>query len=330
MKNRLALELFLLLALPCLGHKVVEKDDSYVVTHEWKFQDRQWSCNLSIPVNLYQYYLARAHRSDNMVQFVLSDYDRDCVQGLVHSFFEGGSQVGYSNSDNMRSVIAFVQSLSYVSDAESKGEDDYVRFPVETLVDGEGDCEDMAILAAAILDEMGYDVLLVELPEHLALAVKCDDDTQGTYYDYQGSRYYYLEVTNTGWNIGQIPDDYKNSRVTLWPLVYQPCVRLLQSSYRHDYYYSTDLKVPFEVECELENPGPGPTKGLSVHVLFKTHGGHIVVDKDFPLDELIEGESSIYELRINVPRPFSGILEVRAEGANFGTEFLRFEDIELQ
>jgi hypothetical protein len=213
---------------------------------------------------------------------------------------------------------------------DSKGQDEYVRFPVETLVDGVGDCEDLSILAAAILYEMGYEVLLVILPDHLALAVNCGEDFNGTYYFYEGSKYYYLEVTNQGWDIGQIPREFRDCQAKLVPLVYQPRLRLMRCSYQHDAYYSNDREVPFVLQCELENAGPGTTENLSVHVLFSTSNGVPVVDQVFSIDELTEGVSVTCEIRVNVPRPLRGAMEVRAEGTNFGTETMQFKDVNLK
>lgn len=329
MRSRVILALLVLTVAQCMAHSVEKKGDQYVVTHQWSYRDRQWSCHLSISVDLYRYYQQRAHQSDQMVEYVLSDHDRQAVQSLVSSFREGGSQVGYSSSDNMRNVISFVQSLRYVTDLASKGEDDYIRFPVETLVDGVGDCEDMSILAAAILHEMGYRVLLVQLPEHLALAVNCGSELSGSYYNYQGSRYYYLEVTNTGWDIGQIPDAYKNSSVTLIPLIYQPHIRLTQCSYQQDSYFSSDTEVPYEVVCHIDNLGPGSTEGLSVRLLFRRHNGVKVVERVYPLNEMTEGNSGEFTLNILVPRPFYGKLEIQVEGDNFNAESSVFNDIEL-
>lgn len=317
MKSQFVLFVSLLLALPCFAHQVVEADGNYVITHQWTFQDRQWSCDLNIPVELYRYYQGRAHRSDQMVEFVLSDYDRQMVRSLAQSF------------NDIHNVISFVQSLRYVSDLESKGEDDYIRFPVETLVDGVGDCEDMAILAAAVLYEMGYPVLLVQLPDHLALAVDCGSELQGTYYTYQDSRYYYLEVTNTGWDIGQIPDAYKNSPAQLIPLLHRPRIRLPQCKYQQESYFSTDSEVLYELTCDLENPGPGSTEGLSIRLLFARHNGIKVVERVFRLDEMGESDSIECKLNVLVPRPFYGKLEIHVEGDNFNTESLVFNDIEL-
>lgn len=330
MRTRLAFVLLLLLSFPCLAHHVVEEGGNYTISHEWTHNGIRWTCSLNVSVGLYQYYQARAHQSDDMVQFVLSDHDRLCIQSLVTSFREGGVKANYTDHDNLGNVISFVQSLRYVTDLESKGEQEYARFPLETLVDGVGDCEDMAILAATIIHEMGYDVMLVILPEHMALAVACDEGCEGIYYEYEGRRYYYLEVTNTGWAIGQIPKEYRSSQAKLVPLLYRPRLRLNHCSYRHDTYYSIDREVPYVLECELENAGPGTTDGLAVHVRFSTYGGMNVVDRVFPLEELSEGVSGTYIITVNVPRPFRGILEIRTEGTNFGTESMRFENVDLQ
>lgn len=330
MRTRLVFVFLLLLSLPCFAHKVLKEGDSYKISHEWKHKDRQWNATLYVPVALYQYYQGRAHMSDDMVQFVLSDYDRKAIQSLVASFRDGGVKAEYTDRDNMENVISFVQSLRYVTDLESTGEQEYARFPLETLVDGVGDCEDMAILAATILHEMGYDVMLVILPDHMALAVACDEGCEGTYYEYGHRRYYYLEVTNTGWSIGQIPKEFRSSKAQLKPLLYRPRLRLNHCSYRHESYYSTDHEVPYVLQCELENAGPGTTEGLSIHLCFRTRGGQSVIDRVFPLDELSEGVSGTCTLTVGVPRPFHGILEVRAEGANFDTESMMFEGVDLQ
>lgn len=104
-------------------------------------------------------------------------------------------------------AIKFIQELSYVSDLNT-GFDEYPKFPVETLVEENGDCEDMSYVAASIFKAMGIDVVVLKLPGHIAIGAACSD-CSGSYYDHNGRRYYYLETTGEGWAIGQIPDKYK-------------------------------------------------------------------------------------------------------------------------
>ncbi|MCR5645689.1 MAG: hypothetical protein K6F96_04775 [Bacteroidales bacterium] len=318
--KRLLTIVMMLLAVPVVAHNVVEHDGDYVITHEWMHNNQQWRCTLGVPVELYEYYQGRAHQSDRSVEYVLSDHDRHCIRDLVASF-----------DGDMGNVISFVQSLRYVSDWDSKRCGEYVRFPVETLVDGCGDCEDLAILAAAILHEMGFGVLLVNLPDHMALAVACDNkDCDGTFYEFDGRKYYYLEVTSTGWAIGQVPDAYRSHRARLTPLLHRPHMRMPRCQYKHESYFSDQNKVPFAVEVEVENAGPGTTEGLALRALIISPDGRTLVDKSFPVDAIVEGKKVTYRIRFNVPRPIQGQMEVRVEGTNFDTVSLLFDDIELK
>ena len=114
-------------------------------------------------------------------------------------------------------VIAFVQGLPYFKDDVSTKYDEYPRYPIETLVDNGGDCEDTAILTAAFLREMGYGVVLVNPTGHMAVGVKCSSCT-GTYYTYNGDKYYYLETTGTGFKVGEISSKWKDAQVKIIPL----------------------------------------------------------------------------------------------------------------
>jgi predicted transglutaminase-like cysteine proteinase len=74
-------------------------------------------------------------------------------------------------------VLHMVQrSIRYKSDAESTGIDEYGRFPLQTLADGEGDCEDTAMLVCSLLAHLGIECALLlaesESTGHAAAALK--------------------------------------------------------------------------------------------------------------------------------------------------------------
>ena len=49
-----------------------------------------------------------------------------------------------------------------------------------------------------------------------AIGVKATDDAPGTYYDYNGNHYLYIETTNSGWDIGTLPDDYNEEKAKIY------------------------------------------------------------------------------------------------------------------
>ena len=105
-------------------------------------------------------------------------------------------------------VLAAVQAIPYSRDIASTGKKDYWRYPIETLADNTGDCEDTTILAAAILRRMGYGVAMIFMPRHAALGVADLPRALGVYVDHRGSRYSYCETTGTGWVVGELPESH--------------------------------------------------------------------------------------------------------------------------
>lgn len=186
--------------------------------YEWNYKGTTWQYSLSVPKSMYNYYKNLDHTSKNYPKYISDEWSRKYLSGLATKFREGGSKKGYSDSENVMNVIAFVQSLPYTSDSVTTGYDEYPRYPIETLVDNGGDCEDTALLTAGLLREMGYGVVLLALPGHMAVGVKGGQGISGTYYMNNDVKYYYLETTGSGWKIGMIPDAHKNSKARIIPL----------------------------------------------------------------------------------------------------------------
>ena len=115
---------------------------------------------------------------------------------LLASFREVRDRRGLDGDRYLELMAAAVQQLPYVSAPGTAA-----KYPVETWADRSGDCDDKVLLLAGLLAREGYRVaLLVFLPEsHMALGVGCPAG-----YDYGGSGYAYLEVTN-GSYVGTYP-----------------------------------------------------------------------------------------------------------------------------
>jgi len=95
-------------------------------------------------------------------------------------------------------LSVFVQSLEYHTDAVDLSP----KFPVETFVDGFGDCDDKALLLAGLLAREGYDVaiLLFEPEQHVALGIRSANA------DYRDTGYAFVETTSQGF-VGMAPEE---------------------------------------------------------------------------------------------------------------------------
>ena len=331
MQYRLLVILSILCSL--VSAQSVEPEDGYYkVYHSWEYNEVQWSFSVDVPADVYDFYQGRTHYNDDFMHFILSDFDREYIREIVDLFWEGGERWGLSELDNVFNIVTFVQSLRYVTDESSRGEEDYVRYPIETLVDGVGDCEDVTILAATLLHEMGYSVLLVAFHDHLALAIKYDEHLKGAYYEYKGGKYYYLEMTNLGWDLGQIPKKYRSEKCKLIPLVRRPVPQFGRCGYRYDSYYAYAKSVELEISCEVENQGPGPTEGLSIQVVVKptADSREAYANQTFSLEDLPETGKASFKLKMSVPRPAKGVVVLRLKGQNFDSDSFVLEGLELK
>jgi hypothetical protein len=170
-----------------------------------------WTITASSDLYDYEYQLPRLTSWDEW-----SEYTNDPVIGrLAPGLKSAAADQGFDYYQTVDYVLAFVQSLPYTTDDVTTGADEYPRYPVETIVDGGGDCEDTSFLAAGILKAMDYDVCLISLPGHLAVGVSGDNTYAGTYYNSDGKYFYYCETTGEGWTMGQIPDDFQEASAQL-------------------------------------------------------------------------------------------------------------------
>ena len=125
---------------------------------------------------------------------------------LLAGFREVRDRRGLDDDRYLELLAAAVQQFSYVTAPGTAA-----NYPVETWADRSGDCDDKALLLAGLLAREGYRVaLFVFLSEsHMALGVGCPAG-----YDYAGSGYAYLEVTNASY-VGVVPDGVRDAASAL-------------------------------------------------------------------------------------------------------------------
>ena len=207
--------LLLLLSIPFV---VFGQGASIELRYTWRYAGRTWSLTHRFSTEHYQFFRTRPRILDYMeyAEYIHDSRDDGQLQSLIDELERLAADAGLSIWEKLNLVIAFVQSIPYVEEPC-----EYPRYPLETLVECKGDCEDAAILAAALLQQMRFEVVLLAFREenHMALGIRVVPPTPVEHptYTWNGGAYYYLEPTSVGWEIGDIPDQYR-SQPTLVPL----------------------------------------------------------------------------------------------------------------
>jgi transglutaminase-like putative cysteine protease len=171
---------------------------------------------LTLPINEAHYHQFRRQCPRELSPYRFNSYvtlSAPEVRLLAENLLHLGKQHGHLAYDQLCFTLAFVQQgIRYAYDRSPKtGQTiEYPKYPTETLMEQTGDCEDQAILLAALLKLMGYDVALVILPTHVALGI-AGLNLSGTYLTNPttNTRYYYVESTVNGWLPGQIPPEFE-------------------------------------------------------------------------------------------------------------------------
>jgi hypothetical protein len=129
----------------------------------------------------------------------------------------------YPELDMVQFALDFVQApnITYCVDEDCASIDfakEYMRYPDEVLFDKEGDCDCKSSLAAAILHELGYNVVIMLSQKlgHAAIGVECKDEwlsglaadsLDKVLREYNGRNYLYCETTGDGYRVGNIKEN---------------------------------------------------------------------------------------------------------------------------
>ncbi|WP_226479890.1 hypothetical protein [Natrinema amylolyticum] len=121
--------------------------------------------DIRIPIPRSVYQAAREEKAA-IPNAVTAAQNNEFLDGIVRRIIDSSSSL----PEALHAVQSFVDTIDYATDIESTETIEYVRHPSETLVDGEGDCEDKAVLLAGLLScpPFNYKTGLVFPPKHCA------------------------------------------------------------------------------------------------------------------------------------------------------------------
>lgn len=208
----------LLLLVPTISQIKAASYNRIYRHYEWEYKGK-WTWDLTLPVDDYlaytliplQYRLVGGVTSYGNLVTTNDQY----IRSLANAITEAATGKGYDYYEKVDYVLVFVQG-HYLFDNYTSNYDEYPKFPIETLVEGGGDCEDSSILFTTIMEIMGYDVILLNPPGHMAAAVLGAKDIPGWWYvGYNNNEYYICETTGTGWTMGDCPSSYQHQTLTI-------------------------------------------------------------------------------------------------------------------
>jgi hypothetical protein len=171
--------------------------------------DKTYELNITIPQQLYTYY-----RYQNHATFSPADLSRFVTPNTLKPIADQLWQIYNNTEDFTNGVLMLVHQIDYQESIPGK-------YPIETLVNGVGDCDLFVFIAASILEAGGVDTVLLYYKEklHMEIGVALDTEPVRARVEtfsvtYKGVSYYIGECTGdkwrTGWRLGETPTAYQN------------------------------------------------------------------------------------------------------------------------
>lgn len=201
----------LTIAIIILANIAIVHAQDYTITYQLLNEPDgkiTYKLNIAIPETLREYYTEKNHRSATP-----SDFPKFVTPYALKPIADRLWEIYHNEEDFANGVLMIVHQIAYVETKPAK-------YPVETLVDGQGDCDLFSYIAASIMTAGGLDVVLLyyEKQTHMNLAVHLarppEDARENAYYiTHSGRKYYIAECTGgnweNGWRIGECPEDLK-------------------------------------------------------------------------------------------------------------------------
>lgn len=138
--------------------------------------------SVSVTGTIYDYYVNQNH---NLYHYDFSKFATpDALKPIADDLWTiYGNEEEFSNG-----VLMIVHQISYL-------ESDPQKYPIETIVENEGDCDLLSILAASIMKAGGLDVvlLLLEQQDHMLVGVHLaespkDARSQVYFFNHEGKK----------------------------------------------------------------------------------------------------------------------------------------------
>jgi hypothetical protein len=301
-----------------------------MVSHHFPFEKN--TISLILPVNSSVYEGAKQAEKATTVTGNISEHTwlaqsynamiQDPAQEIFYTAFLAESekirlQEKLTDDEYLEFITVYVQSLRYETRDQNPA-----KFPIETVVDNAGDCDDKSLLLAGLLSRVGYPValFLFEPESHMAVGIGSDD------YLYKNTGYAFVETTNFSF-IG-VPTDRLEGNLTLYsdPVIFSISnstkfyAKGGETRYIHEMYDVSGLKIK-ELEPQvktLQDDLVFRQEKISRLETFmqelKSQGNTVSYNAQVPVHNGLVGE---YNARLNMFRQVYAIYEKYARIRNY-------------
>jgi len=202
------------LEMPMINNSEVF-DGKYSKTFQWNFGGHEYSLSVSgLWSDIDKYIDTNKNRSPWSDSDRRSFVDYESLRPIASKLMSMCSSLPRDQQADF--ILKFLQNnvvyeFDWVYLGEGDKYTDYWKKPLQTLLEGCGDCEDQSVAACALFKACGFDTALLVFDSnlkgdpdtcHAVASVVLDHASKDCYYEKNGLKYYYCEAVSWFQNVG--------------------------------------------------------------------------------------------------------------------------------
>jgi hypothetical protein len=151
----------------------------------------------------------------------------------------------------------------------------------------------------------------------MAVGIAGDSTIFGTYWNYNGRKFYYLETTGKNWKIGELPEEYKNESAQIYELI--PAA-ILSHSWETATVKVQDGVTILPITVTVDNIGTASASGVFVYAGFDAGGNQLWNPETSQTFTLAPGQTTTVTLNLRVPGNKYTRLEVQISYGGYAVD----------
>jgi len=184
----------------------------------WKFENKTYKLSFTLNKNLVAYF--KSYPQIKMGYYFSHPINQSLVRAVIVPLKQTIQKEKMDEKKAVEFLLAFCHHAFEHSDDRETKRGEHHNFVEETLYDKTSDCEDKSVLLAALIRAiLGYDVIGLEYPEHISLAVNIPNQkVPGVGYKYQGKLYMEADPSFIGCSLGDTQPELQNENPNVIPI----------------------------------------------------------------------------------------------------------------
>ncbi len=285
---------------------------------KWSGPLKDWSYTFTVPkTKATEFHSLSLNTTGDNIQ-KLQPEDQIYIENITNELQNEAADQGYDEIQELTNIINFVRSIPENNTTLIENSGKPQKYLLDVLTTRDADIRELSNVALELYRITGYPPVLIKTKSHTAIGVPCSS-CNGTYIEFAGMKYYYVEPAPGNYGIGEVPAQWRKelpgtiSPYDGEPLLDMNCTPILENSDDNNAFY--------RMHCEIKNKGTA--SALNPNIISEVKANSSAQGLIWPpvssvaMKEMAPGGEDQADLTLSIPRSQEVQIQTILYGDNF-------------